>query len=288
MSFFLRGFRHFRLALWGAFAHDALSIAKGAAYSSMMTVFPGLLAFAGLLAKERQLTRYTQEISYALGVILPPGSAQLAQRYFDARSNRPMHIILSSGAVGIFAATGVIISWMEGFRCAYGIEGNPWNIVKERIIAILLVPSALVPMFFATSLVAFGTQIEDWISARIAYELRPAISIVWTATEWIIALTTSVLVLALVYHFAIPHTRPFQRVLPGAGLATALWFPVTLVFGWYVTHYANYAVIYGSLGAAIALLVWLYIISLVVLLGAEFNATIYGPKGKQLPTKSFY
>lgn len=246
----------------------------------MMTVFPGLLVVAGLLAKERQLARYMQEISYALGVILPPGSAQLAQRYFDAKSNRPTHIIWTAGSVAMFAATGVLVSWMEGFRRAYGVSGNPWNLFKERVIAILLVPTALVPMLFATLLVAFGKQIENWISLRIDYELRPVVSMAWTATEWLIAVITSILVLALVYHIAVPHTRPFQRVLPGAVLATALWFPATLAFGWYVTHYADYAVIYGSLGAAIALLVWLYMLSLIVLLGAEFNATVYGPTRK--------
>ncbi len=55
-------------------------------------------------------------------------------------------------------------------------------------------------------------------------------------------------------------------------MATAMWFATTLVFGWYVTRLANYSEVYGSLGAAIALLFWLYIVSLSVLCGAEFNA----------------
>ena len=275
VSSFLRGVRHFHVALWRAFQHDALMIAKGGAYSSMMTFFPGLLALAGGLAKQRELARYMREISYALGVILPPGSAELAQRYFDAKNHRPGNIVWSAGTISVFAATGVLISWMQGFRRAYGIEANPWNLVKERIIAILLVPSALVPMFFATILVAFGKQIEIWVSLRIAHELRSFVIVLWTGIEWVIALITSILVLALIYHFAIPRTRPFQRVLPGATLATALWFPATLCFGWYVTHHANYSVIYGSLGAAIALLVWMYMLSLIVLIGAEFNATIF-------------
>ena len=63
--------------------------------------------------------------------------------------------------------------------------------------------------------------------------------------------------------------------MPGAVLATFLWFPATMFFGWYVTNYANYSVVYGSLSAGIALLVWLYILSIIVLLGAEFNAQVY-------------
>jgi membrane protein len=272
---FLRGVRHFNLAVWQTFRHDGLLIAKGAAYSSMMTLFPGLLAMAGVLAKQRELTRYMLEISYALGVIMPPGAAEMAQRYFTAHSRNPGHIVWSAASVSIFAATGVLISWMQGFRRAYGIEKNPWGLLKERLIAIALVPSALMPMALATLMVAFGSQIVSWVNLRVALGIRPVVAGMWTVTEWIIALLTSVAVLSLIYHFAIPRVRPFERVLPGAALATALWFPGTLAFGRYVTHYANYTVIYGSLGAAIALLVWLYMLSLVVLIGAEFNATTH-------------
>jgi membrane protein len=66
--------------------------------------------------------------------------------------------------------------------------------------------------------------------------------------------------------------RSWHTTLPGAVMATAMWFLTTLAFGWYVTRFANYSEVYGSLGAGIALLFWLYIISLSVLCGAEFNA----------------
>jgi membrane protein len=54
-----------------------------------------------------------------------------------------------------------------------------------------------------------------------------------------------------------------------------MWFSSTLLFGFYLQHYADYSIIYGSLGAAIALLVWMYMVSLVILVGAEFNAMLF-------------
>ena len=75
-----------------------------------------------------------------------------------------------------------------------------------------------------------------------------------------------------------------KAVLPGAVLATLLWFPATMLFGWYVTNYATYTAVYGSLSAAIALLVWLYIVSVIVLLGAELNAQWY-PKTVELTSQ---
>jgi membrane protein len=68
-----------------------------------------------------------------------------------------------------------------------------------------------------------------------------------------------------------PIRQPWRQVIPGAVAATVMWFLTTLAFGWYVTRFANYSQVYGSLGAGIALLFWLYIISLSVFFGAEFN-----------------
>ena len=81
--------------------------------------------------------------------------------------------------------------------------------------------------------------------------------------------------IALIYHNAVPRTQPWHSVLPGSVLATALWFASTALFSWYLQRYADYSLIYGSLGVSIALLVWMYMISLVVLVGAEFNAMLF-------------
>jgi len=75
-------------------------------------------------------------------------------------------------------------------------------------------------------------------------------------------------------------------VMPGALVATVLWFAATLVFGWYVTRFANYSQVYGSLGVGIALLFWLYIICLCVLCGAEFNVQFESCLVRQAPALS--
>jgi membrane protein len=93
--------------------------------------------------------------------------------------------------------------------------------------------------------------------------------------RWAVALTASVVIVALIYHLGAPLRQSWKRVMPGAIVSTAMWFPSTLIFGWYVTRFANYSQVYGSLGAGIALLFWLYIISLSVLCGAEFNTEFH-------------
>jgi membrane protein len=99
--------------------------------------------------------------------------------------------------------------------------------------------------------------------------------IVASLLRWLVAFAGSTGLIALIYHMGTPIRQPWRRVLPGALAATAMWFLTTLVFGWYVTRFANYSQVYGSLGAGIALLFWLYIVSLSVFFGAEFNSEFH-------------
>jgi membrane protein len=147
--------------------------------------------------------------------------------------------------------------------------------VKERLIAFLLVVFALVPMTFATILVAVGSKFEGRLLPFVDPDFSPYVFMMWGASRWLIATLTSIAVIALIYHNAVPRTQPWHSVIPGATLATVLWFSVTVGFRSYLLVFGNFATIYGSLGVAMALLVWMYMISLVVLVGAEFNALLF-------------
>jgi membrane protein len=269
----LRFLRLLRLAFWRAFQHDAFSIAKASAYSSILTFFPALLVVGSVLATWRKGAPYIREISYALSRILPAGS-NAAMNFLRGAAQRPVGLLITASLLTLWTASGVMISWMEGFRRCYELP-KIWGLVKERMISFLLVVFALLPMTFATLLVAFGSKIETDILYYTAREFSPYILLMWTVIRWLIATLTSIAVIALIYHNAVPRTQPWHSVIPGATLATGMWFSATLLFGFYLRHYADYSLIYGSLGAAIALLSWMYMVSLVVLVGAEFNAMLF-------------
>jgi len=268
-----RFWRLFRLSVWRAFEHDAFGTAKASAYSSIFTFFPALLVLGAVLATISRGEVYLREISYALGTILPAGSSTVLS-YLRSSAHRPVGLLFSTSLLTIWSASGVIISWMDGFRRAYQLP-KTWGLIQERVISISLVLMAGLPLTFATILVAFGSRIEMRILFLIGHEFGPLILLLWGAIRWLIAILTSIAVIQLIYHNAVPRTQPWHTVLPGAVLATAMWLLATALFGWYLQHYADYSVIYGSLGVGIALLLWMYIISLVVLIGAEFNAMLF-------------
>ena len=258
--------------MWRSFEHDAFAMAKASAYSLIFTFFPALMVIGSVLASSRRMEVYLREISYAVGKALPAGSAT-ALVYLKG-THRPLGLVISTSLLTLWTASGVIISWMEAFRRAYDLP-KVWGLVKERLIAFSLVILAGIPMTFATVLVAFGSRIETRILFYTDREFGPYILLLWTLTRWLIAILTSIAVISLIYHNAVPRTQPWHSVLPGAVLAMALWFATTAGFSWYLQRYADYSVIYGSLGVGIALLVWMYLISLIILVGAEFNAMLF-------------
>jgi len=262
-----------RLAFWHAFVHDAFAIAKASAYSMILTFFPVLLIIGSGLASWRKGAPYLREISYALGSILPAGT-NTALTYLKGAAQHPVGILTTTALITLWTASGVMISWMEGFRRCYELP-KTWGLVKERLIAFLLVVFALVPMTFATVLVAVGSKFETRLLPYLDPDFSPYVLVLWGASRWLIATLTSIAVIALIYHHAVPRTQPWHSVIPGATLATVLWFSVTVGFRSYLARFGNFATIYGSLGVAMALLVWMYLISLVVLIGAEFNALLF-------------
>src|SRR5579863_55734 len=284
----LRFFRLLRIALWRSFEHDAFAIAKASAYSSILTFFPVLLIVGSGLANWRKGGPYLREISYALDSILPAG-ASTALNYLKGAAHHPVGLLTTTSLITLWTASGVMISWMDGFRRCYGLP-KTWGLVKERLVAFSLVIFALVPMTFATLLVALGSKIETRILSYIHPDFSVYILLMWGAMRWLISTLTSIAVIALIYHNAVPRTQPWHSIIPGATLATVLWFSVTIGFRSYLQNFGDFATIYGSLGVAMALLVWMYLISLVVLVGAEFNALLFpramlGKELKQLSAR---
>ncbi len=255
----LRLLRLLRLAFWRAFVHDAFATAKASAYSSILTFFPVLLIIGSALASWRKGAPYLREVSYALSSILPAGGTT-ALSYLKGAAQHPFGTLFTTSVITLWTASGVMISWMEGFRRCYELP-KTWGLVQERLIAFLLVIFALIPMTFATLLVAVGSKFEARLLPYIDPDFSVYIFLLWGGIRWLIATLTSIAVIALIYHHAVPRTQPWHSVMPGAMLATILWFTTTVGFRAYLQHFGDFATIYGSLGVAMALLVWMYLVS---------------------------
>lgn len=264
-----------RRALWKTFGHNAFTNAKAAAYSAILSIFPAVLVFTTLLALTPETNDFTSDIKAMFSDVLPPDTMGMLQNYFQTNQIHSARLIWSASIVTVLAAMGFMLSLMDGFRRAYGMPRNFQGFWREHIVAFLLLPSTLVPLVGATAFVIFGHEIELWMIDTFGNALRFYVIFLWRVLRWIIAVATSIAVLTVLYHFSMPRVRHWGRVLPGALLATIIWFAATLSYGWYVTRFADYSIVYGSFGAGVATMVWLYIVALSILIGAEFNAQVY-------------
>jgi len=264
----------FRQACVAAYEDNCFGVAKGAAYSSLLAFFPVLASIAAILAQVKA-EAVSRVLSRFLFEVVPPGSEDLVRYQFTIRGQRPGWLILAATILSAWAASGAIMSLLEGFQAAYRLpSGRPF--VKQRGVALLLVFIAAVPAIGSSALILFGVRSERtvlaWTGIFAGDELKTWAILLGSFLRYAMALLATVLVTAVLYCVGPNRPLKFKSVLPGAFLATCLWLVATSVFAWYVRNIANYNVLYGSIGAVVALLVWMYLLSLITLLGCEYNA----------------
>ncbi len=258
-----------------ALQHDVLNTAKAAAYSGILMLFPALLLFTTGLAVIPEGNTLLDQVRAAAEQFLPTDTMTLLQSYFQSRRLHSFSLVASAIALSAYAALGVMLSLMEGFRRAYRLPQDDWSFWARRVRALMLGPIALVPLTAATLMLVFGHPIEQWMIANSDHDLRAIVLLLWRMARWALAMVTTVVVLGTIYHFGTRRREHWAWVAPGAVLSTMIWFPETLLYGWYLTRRADYSMIYGPLSAGVATLVWLYMTSLSMLLGAELNGVLY-------------
>lgn len=263
--------------------HDCLNTAQSTAYSAIVALFPALIVAAAVVGLLPDTAPVRYQLAAFFDRVLPPGVSPLLDVAFE---NTPQHThslraLITAGFVSFAGASNVIVTLMDGLRRARDLPRDSWSFWQRRRRAFELVPLCLVPLGVVSILVVFGHAVTGWLTASLGPQVREWIYAIAVLLRWVLALAASVGVTALLYNLGIPDgpvrigkggLRSWRSTLPGAVVATIMWFLTTVIFGWYVTRFANYSEVYGSIGAGIALLFWLYIISLSVLCGAEFNA----------------
>jgi membrane protein len=257
------------------FDDNCLAIAKGAAYSALLSFFPVLTSAATILVQSG-VPFVSNTMERALSQIVPPGSGGLVVQQFRITGARPISLLIVAGLISLWAASGVIKSLIEGFQAAYRVPRDR-SFLRGNLVAISLVLLAAAPLVAATMLIVFSNQVEkavlNWM--KVDPLLNPLTwwwKLVSRLARWAVEFLTTILVTTLLYYFGPNRAQRWRLVWPGAVLATVLWMLATSGFAWYVRNMGHYNLMYGSIGAGIALLVWMYMMALIALIGCEFNA----------------
>jgi membrane protein len=262
-----------RRTLFASFDDGLFTIAKGAAYSALLSFFPILATVATVLLHARADFIRRNVVSF-LGQILPPGTQGVVMQQFEGK--RPNTLLIVAIVLSLWAASSVIKSLIDGFNAAYRVPRNR-SILAHAIVGLMLALLEIVPLLGASSIIIFGGTVETAVMKIIKVDpiLNPFAGwweVFFRSIRYGIAFATTATLTAILYFYGPYRKQRWRGVWPGAILATVLWLIGTLVFGWYVGHMARYNVLYGSVGTAIALLIWMYVLSAIALFGCEFNA----------------
>jgi membrane protein len=264
-----------RSASIAIYEDGCLGISKGAAYSGLLAFFPVLTTIAALLVEFRARD-VSRTIAAFLYEVVPPGTEDVVRRLFVVQGQRPKTLLVVAVVLAAWAASGAVMSIMEGFRAIYHIPSGR-SFVQERLVAVLMVFVLAGPVLGASALIVLGRRSEQTIVywtglLPVGTELSGWVSVFGQISRFGLAFGSFVLATALMYYFGPNRRQAFWRVFPGALLATFLWMLATIAFAWWVRHVSNYNVLYGSVGAGLALLVWMYVLAVITLFGCEFNA----------------
>jgi membrane protein len=243
-------------------------------YYFLLALFPLLIFLTSVIGLVIGAESTIRENLFAyLAQVMPPAAFQLVE------STMQEVAVASSGgkiSFGILAALWAASNGMgaitEALNVAYDVkESRPWW--KQRIAAIGLTLALSLLIISALVVVLSGGKIADGIAANFA--LGAVFTLTWKILQWPIVLATMLFAFAIIYYFA-PDVRDQKWVwiTPGAAVGVALWLLVSFAFRLYLGFFNSYSKTYGSLGAVIILMLWLYFTGLAVLIGGELNAEI--------------
>lgn len=242
-------------------------IAAGVAFYAMLAIFPGiaaLIAVWGLLSDPHVLIEQLD----AIETILPPDVVRLIATQINALSNASGDQLgwagLLSTLFAVWSARSGVASLMLGLNAIHSRQNR--GSLRHYLISLVLTLTLL-----GVSMVTLSAVVVVPVVFSII-PLGPMTALLVELFRWIAAVFVLLAALAVIYRFG-PNNKGerFQWITPGAILAVALWAVASYGFSLYLTNFANYNEVYGSIGAAIAMLIWLYISAFLILLGAEVN-----------------
>jgi len=215
-----------------------------------------------------------------LARIMPPSAFQLLDSTMWEVSAASGGGKISFGLLAaLWAASNGMTAITDSLNVAYDLEETrPWW--KARLVAITLTIALSVLIIMALVLVVAGGNIGEGIANH--YGLGPAFAVAWRVIQWPVIFGSLILAFALIYYFAPDlHDQAWKWLTPGAAIGVALWLLVSIAFRLYLHFFDSYSKTYGSLGAVIVLMLWLYFTGAAVLVGGEINSEIENAAAEQ-------
>lgn len=247
---------------------DVVALAAQMAFFFALALFPFfilLAAVAGMLPS----TQLWSHILKWVTLYLPESSQTIVFNTVASLTYGRVKFLSIGVLSAAWAASGGVLTLMSSLNIAYEVTETR-KLWKRAVLAIVTLFVICFLFLGSFGVLTAGHLVATWISAHVPAGLPfPA---VWRIGHWLVSLLLLIVGMSAIYYLLPNRKLPWRWLTPGTLLALAVWVPGSLAFNFYVRHIGSYNRIYGTLAGFMVLLVWIYIVSLVVLIGAELNS----------------
>lgn len=245
-------------------------IAQAIAFNLFLALFPTLLIVIGVANSAIGSRANPSEAISDFTSLLPLGSRTMVADILIRRSQQAWKWVLLGWIGTLLTGTQIMKLLVEGIHIIYGDQGRP-GFVQRQLRGLYLLLLTIVPLLAAAILGVFGKPLRQW--AVHEFGQSGSVQIIWGVFFHGTAILLGTIALTIIYRVARPQDNSVRKVLPGAIFATLLWWLADVLFGFYVRK-VPYGVVYGGLAAAIGLLIWMQLSTLIIFLGAALNAEL--------------
>jgi len=252
---------------------NVTAIGAQLSYYLVLSIFPFIIFLLNILS-------YTpiarEDVLHSIIVLMPTDIQRTVSNLMVETINKSSETLLSLGAItGIWAASKGIMSLIRVLNKAYDVEESR-SYFELRIIAIVFTLALLVLLSIVLLTLVFGEVLGNRLFDFLG--IGQNFIVFWKFLRVIISLASMIFIFALIYRFSpsISNGRKihYKHAMPGAVFASLGWIITSSLFSYYVNNFASYGKTYGSLGGVIVLLIWLYMSSIIIIMGGEINATL--------------
>ncbi len=262
-------------AVWRAcediFEKHTFQMAAALAYYFVLAIFPALILLSAVAAYVPVQNLFNQVLAL-LGSFVPADSMQAVQTVLANVVTPNRGTLLSFGILGIlWTASGGFAATIEALNISYEVEeGRPFWVTRPLAVGLTFMVGLL--LMVALAVMIMGPEFAQRLAAH--QQLSWLFIKAWPFVHWAISLGFTVLAVEFVYFVAPNVKQRFWSTLPGAVLSVATWVGLSYAMGVYFRSFAHFNKTYGTIGAVIALMVWLYWNGFVMLVGAQLNCQL--------------
>jgi membrane protein len=249
-------------------------------YYLTMAIFPALILMMTILPY-LPIAQVDKAIMDMLGQALPKEAYDMVAGVLNEVTSQKRGGLLSFGILAtLWAASAGMYAIMQQLNITYDVKEER-SFIKARGTAILLSIMFGLLVIGAFSLIVLGGVIQDWLGSRFGFS--GWLLGFFAVFRWVLIVAALLLGFALIYKYAPNVEQKFKFVSPGSIIGVVLLIIASLGFAFYTRNFADYSATYGSIGAFIILMLWLYIAGLVILLGSEVNSLVehHSSQGKR-------